>query len=223
MEDHVALLEFENNPNIGLYIFANDKFALVGCEISSKKKKEIESILKVPVHKVTALGTELLGVFLAGNNDLLIIPDVYEYELKEFESIAKKYNLKLITLSHRLNTFGNNLCVTDSIIISNQHYNRDFLKKLEKETKLKTIKLKHDEFSSAGAVCRFVNGKIYASQELDETHAKEFIEQIGGVGTINSGGVFVSSGIVGNKNGILLGSQCSTIEIQNILEGLEFL
>ena len=222
-EEHVALLEFENNPNIGLYLFVNDSFALIGCEVSKEKKEQIENILKVPLYKVSALGTELLGVFVAGNNQYVIVPELYDYELKQFEQICNKHNIELITISQRLNTFGNNLCVTDSLIIANENYNRDFLNKLEKKTQLKTIKFHSREFPSAGAVCRFVNNKIYASQELNEEQAKGFINSIGGVGTINSGGIFVSSGVVGNKNGVLLGSQSSSIEIQNVLEGLGFL
>lgn len=223
MEDHVALLEFENNPNIGLYTFVNDKFAIVGCELSKEKQQQITEILGVPIYTTTALGTELLGVFVAGNNEFLLVPEIYDYELEKFNEIAKKHDMKLLTIHNRLNTFGNNICFLDDSIIINENYNRDFIQKLEKKTKLSVMKLQHKEIPSAGAVCRYIKGKLYVSQELDENHAKEFIDKIGGVGTVNSGGIFVSSGIVGNKNGILLGSQCSTIEIQNILEGLEFL
>ena len=223
MEDHVALLEFENNPNIGLYTFVNDKFAIIGCELSKEKKEQITQILGVPIYTTTALGTELIGVFVAGNNEFLLVPEIYDYELKKFEEIAKEHNMKLLMIPQRLNTYGNNICFVDDKIIINDNYNRDFIQKIEKKTQLQVVKLQHKEVPSAGAVCRFINGKLYVSQELDENHAKEFIDKIGGVGTVNSGGIFVSSGILGNKNGVLLGSQCSTIEIQNILEALEFL
>lgn len=222
-EDKIALLEFENNPNIGLYMIVNEYFALIGCEITKKKQKEIENIVKVPVYRVTALGTDLLGVFFTGNNSTLIIPEIYDYEKKIIEEITNKHNFKLITIENRLNTFGNNLCVLDDSIIVNNNYNKKFLEDIEKKTNLKPIKLKHEEFSAPGAIARFINNKVYLSHELDESHAKEFIDKIGGVGTVNSGSNFISSGVIGNKNGLLLGSQCSTIEIQNILEGFDFL
>ena len=33
----VALMEFEGNPNVGLYMFVNDKFCLVGKELDKSK------------------------------------------------------------------------------------------------------------------------------------------------------------------------------------------
>ena len=58
---------------------------------------------------------------------------------------------------------------------------------------------------------------------LDPLRLENFIDEIGGNGTVNSGNNFISSGVVGNCNGLILGSACSTVEIQNIVESLDYL
>ena len=74
-----------------------------------------------------------------------------------------------------------------------------------------------------GGVCRFVNSKLYISQELDEKVLEKLEKYASGAGTINGGSDFIASGLIGNKNGLLIGANSSTIEIQSAVETLEYL
>lgn len=219
----VSLLEFENNPNIGLYMFTNDKFCLIGQELDEQKQKEIENVLKVPVYHVNILSTNLVGVFVAGNNEILLTPQLNKDEFEKLEEITKKHNTKLITLTNKLNTIGNNICVGDEEIIISDEYSEKFISNLKKETTLNVFTLSHKEYQSTGAICKFQNGKYFISQELEESDVKEFLDKIAGVGTINAGSNFIASGVIGNKFGLLLGSMSTTVEIQNIVEDLDYL
>jgi len=223
VDKKISLLEFENNPNIGLYIFANDKFAIIGKEVSKEKKKEIERVLDVPVYKLTILGTDLVGVFIAGNNDLLLIPQIYDYELKNIKEICEKHGVNLLSINEKLNTFGNNMSVSDNKIIINPNFNRNFKDKLKQKTKYKIIELEVKDYENSGSICRYLNGGFFLSQEVSEHEVKKFSKEVLGVGTVNAGSNMVSSGIVGNKNGLLLGSMSTTIEIQNITESLKYI
>jgi len=69
----VLKTNIHGNSNIGLYMFCNDKFCLVGKSVEDIKIAEIERALKVPVHKITIAGTDLIGAFIAGNNNKIII------------------------------------------------------------------------------------------------------------------------------------------------------
>ncbi len=222
MTENIALMEFESNPNIGLYIFVNDKFCIIGKNLENKKK-EIEKILKVPIYVTSIFATDLLGVFISGNNEYLLIPKMYDYELNIFKEIEKEHKIKLIISNEILNTFGNNITFGNEQILISAKYPKKFKDKLEKETNLKIIPLKNKNYDAIGSVCAFVNGKFFISQDLEENEISDFLKFIGGIGTVNSGSNFVSSGIIGNKYGILIGSNCSTIEIQNILESLNYL
>jgi translation initiation factor 6 len=220
MKKKISLLEFEGNPNIGLYFFVNDKFALCGKDLREDVKKRIEDVLGVDILKVSTLDTELVGVFIAGNNEYLFIPELLERELEYFEEISKKFDMKLILIKDKLNTLGNNICVGDKEIIISPDYKKETINFIEKNTDLKIIKLKHENFKGAGSVCFNDGSKYFLSQELDEDNFKDVLDKVGGVGTVNHGSNFISSGVLANKNGILIGANSSTIEIQNIVEAL---
>jgi len=223
-DENIALLEFDGNPNIGLYAFVNNKFCLVGETISEDKEKEIESVLQVPVYKVNVLDTPLVGVFLAGNDEYLLVPEsLNDKEIDYIKSIAQEHDVEVITLSHKINTFGNNFCMGDREIIANADYGEKFLQYLADKTNCDIILLYGDDLVSAGALCYFSNGGYFFSQELEEENFSQIPNKVKAGGSVNSGGIFVSSGIVGNDFGLLIGSASSTVEIQNITESLEYL
>lgn len=217
----VSLLEFENNVNIGLYLFVNDKFCLIGQEVSESKKKEIEKILNVPVYLISILNTQLVGVFIAGNNEILIIPEILGSEKEKLEVIAKKHDVKLIVIDDKTNTFGNNISVGDKELLISKDYDMKFSNYIKKQTGLKNIFVGTDEYKATGGLCRFIDGRYFVSQELDEKDFSKIIKKVAGVGTCNSGSNFISSGLVGNKFGLLIGSLSTTIEIQTIVEAFE--
>ncbi len=219
----ISLMDFEGNPNIGIYIFVNDKFCLLGPQVPKSRKEEIQNTLGVPVYNVTVLATELLGIFIAGNNDFILVPDMYDYEKNELEKICKEHEVKLITLDDVQNTYGNNLCVGNKKILINPNYPDEFLKKLRKDTKYEVIPVLHSEHKAIGSTMKFVCGKYFLSQEYEEKHVKQILKEIGGIGTINKGSNYISSGFVGNSNGAIIGSSSSTVEIQAIIESLDYI
>lgn len=219
----ISLMEFEGNPNIGIYMFANDKFCLIGLDIAKEKQKEIEKCLNVPVYKTTILNTQLIGIFACGNNDFLIVPQTYTNEEKNLKEICEKHKTKLIIAKEILNTFGNNICMSQNKIITNDKYSNSFLEQLQKETKYKIIKIQNPNFDAIGSTFKFLNNKFFISQEYTKEQIKTISKEIGGIGTINKGNYFIASGIIGNIYGLIIGTQSSTVEIQNIVESLDYI
>ena len=222
-EKKVNLMEFDSNPNIGLYMFACDKFAIIGIDANKEKMKAIEDVLQVPVYKTTVLSTELVGIFVAGNEEFLVVPDMYDYEMDEFKKICEKHDVKLLVKDYKLNTLGNNLCFGNNKILINHQYPKNCGLEVANETGYQVIELKVPEYENAGAIATFKNGKYFMSQEVSEEQVKDIVNEIGGIGTINAGSNFISSGIIGNSNGVLIGSMSTTVEIQNVVEGLDYL
>lgn len=223
MTKNIILMEIETNPNIGLFMFANDKFVLAGKNFNSSQIEEIKKTLNVPVHQISILGTDLIGVFIAGNNEKIIIPNIYSYELEELKEIMKQYDIEIIEIEDKINTFGNSITLTKDSVLIGSEINKNLKEKIEKETKLKTFQIKNEQYTGAGSIFLYANSKLFGSQELQEDEVKEIISEISGVGSINAGSPFIASGAIGNKFGIILGSTSSTIEIQNLVEALDYI
>jgi len=222
-EKNVSLMEFEGSANTGLYFFVIDKFCILGKEVDDEKKAAIEKVLEVPMYKTTILGTDLVGVFASGNNEYLFLPEIYDYEKEEFEKIAKAHDMKIVYLGDRLNTLGNNLLFGKKHVFYNGDYPKKVVDLIKKETKYKMVPFTHVDYKSIGGVGVYANGKYFLSQEMEEKQFGEILKEIGGVGSVNAGSNYVASGIVGNKFGVLIGSMSTSVEIQNIVEGLEYI
>ncbi|MEM1988873.1 MAG: hypothetical protein QXS41_03480 [Candidatus Woesearchaeota archaeon] len=216
---HTYITNIEENPAIGLFAFANDKFCLVKRGIKESLLKKFEEVLKVPCYEIKVMDSDLIGVFLAGNNDFLISPNLNEEELSSLKEICEKHKVKLILSNAVQNAFGNNIIVSNSKIIVNQDYSEDEIKFLSKETNLEVVKIK-TEITAIGSLI-----KLNSKGGICGTYKEEFekllnlkLEQ----GTVLHGSIFVSIGIIANSNGFISSRNNTGIEIAQIDEALGF-
>ena len=108
---HILKTAFHQNPNVGLYGYANDKFCILANYIPKKITKQIAEVLHVPTFKTNLCGTSLVGVFASGNNKVLLLPHLaLDSELRKLESFNIKY--KTILTDHT--ALGNNIVASDS-------------------------------------------------------------------------------------------------------------
>ena len=64
MESHINTFNFKGDPNVGLYCLSTNSYIIVGEDVSSEKKKILESTLKVPVIHTKIYGTPFAGIFV---------------------------------------------------------------------------------------------------------------------------------------------------------------
>lgn len=220
---HLLKTDFNGNFNVGLYVYATDEYCLIGNDVPQELIIEIEKALKVPVHKISIAGTGLLGVFLAGNSNCLLIPKIAFNE--EIESIRKlKINYKIIET--KLTALGNNILCNDSGCIINPDYG-----KTEEETIKEALKVPVKRGKIAGLTIVGALGALNKKGCLMHRDAEdfeiEFIETILGVkaatGTLNFGSPYIKSGIAVNSNGFIVGSLSGGPEMQNADEAFGFL
>ncbi|MEM5872082.1 MAG: hypothetical protein QW051_04370, partial [Candidatus Aenigmatarchaeota archaeon] len=104
-----ATFNFQNNPNIGLFGFSTDKFCLTNKHIREKDAVLLGKILNVPIYKIEVLGTDLIGIFVAGNSNGVIISNrIYEEEIKELKIICNT-----LVLETKYTALGNMILAND--------------------------------------------------------------------------------------------------------------
>lgn len=222
----VSLLELENNPQIGMYLVATDNFVLCGKKnLTNEQKQSIEQILNVPLIEFSCFNTELIGVFIQIDRvekQIFIPEDLYEEEMAILKEIVQKYQYTLIIIDSVNNALGNLISSTKNhIIISHElKSNKEYI---EKNTSKSTYILHNQNLHQAGTLIYSVKNLALASSGLGDEELEDLENEIENISTINSGSIYISSGIVANSYGILIGSLSSSVEIQTILESLNYL
>lgn len=220
---HLLKTSINSNPNVGLYSFVNDKFALVGIEVPDELAKQYEEVLQVPVHKVTIAGTSLIGVFVAGNNDTILIPDIaFEEELKVLDDLGINYSV----ISTKLTALGNNILCNDHGAVINPDFTIGEIEQLQEALAIPIEKLTIAGLEIVGS-CAAMNSKGgIAHREISQKEIlkiKELLKIELEPSTLNLGSPYISSGILVNDNGFIVGDLSGGPEITFADECLGFL
>lgn len=208
-----------NNPNIGLLLYTNNKFCLIPKWLSEKDEKEIKETLKVEVIRASVLGTDLLGVFCAGNSSHLIIPElIFEEELKELREL-ERFGVQIHTLSTQKTALGNLIAVNDKALVLSDIFSEKEKEEIKEIFSLPYLSILFDDVEATGSCISFNSERgIITPGSKDEQ--LERIERELGIkllkATVNFGQPYISSGLVLNDNGFIVGQLSTGIEISEI-------
>lgn len=222
---HVLTTNFNGINNIGLYGFANDKFALIGKEVPDDIAKDISKVLKVPVHKITIAGTSLIGVFVAGNNDKILVPAIIFDEEKE---ALREAEVDFEVFDTKLTCLGNNMIVGDKKAILSKDFSESEEKRLANALNVETIRETLGGIFAIGSLVVLNQSRKKALMSNDFYHEdqkllEDTFDVVATPGSINMGSPYIRSGIICNVNGFIVGSNSGGPEITNADEALGFL
>lgn len=220
---HIISANLNGNPNVGLFCYATDKYCLIPDDFPEKLEKDFKEALKVPLYKMRAAGTELLGVFFAGNNDTLLVPEImFDSELKKLDELKIKYHV----VKSELTALGNNMIVTDKMIIANPDYDDDTLDEIKNALKIKVKTGKVGELNTVGSLTCLNTMGCLVSPDIKDFEKKFLTDNLKlkiTTGTANFGSPYVNSSIVANSNGFIVGDASGGPEVQNMDIALGFL
>lgn len=219
---NVAKAEFHGDPNIGLFGFATDKYVIV------PDSNMDTSILGVPAVYLTVAQTELVGLFMAGNSNGIILPHIINAREEEriktgFKSIKKKINI--LKLDTSKTCLGNLIICNDNAAIISPLLEK-YKDAISKCLKVPVVAGNITELDIVGSLCVATNKGFLLTIE-GKDYEFEFLKKnlkVGGdIGTVNFGGVFIKSGIIANSYGALIGKFTTGPEIARIEEAFGFL
>ena len=212
------MLNYYGNNNIGLFCCCNDRYILVPEDAEEKFCKELEEELKAEVIRARIYDTFFLGIFIAMNNNGMVLPSfVSDEEL----SLFKKLDLKVEVIDEKHNALGNLILVNDKGAVVSPLISKRNLKKIEDALDCEVHVINIDEFKVIGS-CGVANNKgCIIHPNISEEYAKE-IESILKVkvdyGTVNKGVGFVKSGVLTNNKGLIVGEETTGVEIVRLEE-----
>jgi translation initiation factor 6 len=211
-------IDFSGDPNIGLYGFANDDYCILGLEPQKKIFKQIKKTIKTDIKISTITGTELIGLFSAGNSNGIILTKIIESF--EFKKLKKLFDLNLEIIKSRETALGNLiLCNDKGCLISKslKKFKKKISDALECEVEIGTIA----NLDIVGSTAIASNIGCLCHREATEEEMKKLEEVLKvkvDVGTIGYGSPFIKAGVIVNSKGVLYSEGTTGAELGRIDE-----
>ena len=225
MPEHKFFLQkdFQGDPNVGLYGFATDKYAIVG-GASREVMEDLEKLLKVKVHTTHLLKLDLLRLFITGNSKHIVVPGFLpSSDMEELRAIAGKAGVELAVIKTE-HALGNMILMNDNgaIISPLIRKHRNVLEKvLGIPVEVGQIALLNVVGSLGFATNR---GCIVHPATMN--NEAELIEEILKIkvdtGSVSFGSPYPGAGLIGNSNGFLASKNTAGPELERIAEALGF-
>jgi translation initiation factor 6 len=207
------------NPNIGIYVFANNEMAIAPPIIPLDFEELLIRTLRVKqVIKTKISDTILPGVMVAGNDKGILAPRTIKDE--ELKAIKEGFSGNIAIIKAPPNALGN-------IIVANSRAAMIY-KDLDDETAKLIMDTLEVERVVRGTIAGLVTvgsaavitnrgGLVHPETRQDEI---EYLSQLFkvniDVSSVNFGVFFVRSGIIANDQGVIVGSRTTGPEILRI-------
>ncbi|MFT4309134.1 MAG: hypothetical protein ACMXYL_01455 [Candidatus Woesearchaeota archaeon] len=215
-----GLLSIHADSNIGLYFFSVGEVLFSGIRLRTEQKRMIERILKVRIVSLSIAGTPYPGLFLIEAKGIILAPSIiFEHEKKKVE---KESGLKVLTINTSQTALRNIIGINKEKAIISSNTDKNIIRALH-DLGISTLIVEHEEFDNIGSMIIAGNNKGIISpifekrtiKKLEKHLSIELIET-----TVNNRQLFISSGIIHNNNGIIIGQDSITEEVMDITEGL---
>ncbi|UNQ72630.1 translation initiation factor IF-6 [Infirmifilum sp. NZ] len=213
----VDLAEIFGTPQIGVFVFINDEFALIPFDAPSKFEEKVVETLKVEALRATVAGSRLLGVLLCGNNNGVVLPrTVLESEL----SSIKQMGLNVVVLEEVRETgIGNLVLVNDKGCVVSPLLPEKAVKSVEETLSVECEARYLGESPFVGSLAVVTNKALALPPFVTDEEVSELqsiLKVQAGLLTVNRGRMFLRSGIIANTKGALVGNETTGHELMQI-------
>jgi translation initiation factor 6 len=211
-------LSVDGEDFIGLLGLASDKYSIMSPRFPETKA------LDVPALKTHVYGTNLCGLFCAGNSNGLLLPYfVSERELIKIKGFLKQFGVEAARVKGRHTSLGILIACNDNAAIVSP-----LIDDLPKVSDILDVEV----------VCMDLEGRLEVGSSLVATNKGflahpecggmlESLSEIfgvdGGLGTVNYGVPYPGTGVIANSYGALTGGKTTGIELGRIDKSLGFI
>jgi translation initiation factor 6 len=206
--------------HVGLYIKATNSYLLYHSSIPKKKISILEEELGVPAIPVYLINTLITSPFIAGNRNGIVLPHLFEdYAREELVRKLKELDINIGILEHRYTSLGNLVLANDKGAIVSPVLPISSRKIIAETLDIEVVTATIGRFSYVGSLAVSNNNGVLVAPVLKDDEAK-IIEDVLKVstytGTINGGVEFISSGVVANDRGVVVGTATTGRELMVI-------
>lgn len=214
-------LDFNNNPYLGVYCKANDDIAFIDPLLGEKNQEQVSASLQVDVATLGIGGSPIIGSLLAMNSHGAVVTDfIIDSEL---ETLQEHFDSNVLVMNDTFNAAGNNVLVNDTGALVHPMLQDDTINDINDVLDVEVQRGTISDIKTVGMVAVATNKGLLCHPKVTDEE-KEQLKALFGVdvdiGTVNHGVPYVGAGIVANRNGAVMGTATTGIEMGRIEEAL---
>jgi len=200
--------EISGSPNIGVYSKATDNYLIAPSKIATKEYLKIGNFLNTKVVNSFIGDSILIGVLVVANSHGILLP---HYALKnEMNCLVKETRVNVKKLESRKTAIGNLILANDYGAIIDEQFNEpNIVKTISDILNVEVASGTIINLPYVGSLAIATNKGVLAHPMILDDE-KSLIEEVLRVpverGTVNGGVPYVSSGIIANINGVVVGN-----------------
>jgi len=219
----LQLLDFNENPNVGIYCRTNDAVVFLQQSLPKKTKHLVGEVLGVKVVELCIADSTIIGSLLTCNSHGAIVT---AYANKDTLQTIEQQGLRVFPIKDVINAAGNDILANDHGALVHPDLKTATVKKIGDVLGVPVHKGMIASLGIVGMAAVVTNkGCLCHPKTTDEE--KKQLEEVFDVevmiGTVNHGFPMIGSGLVANSNGALIGNMTTGIEMGRIEEALGFL
>jgi len=219
----LQLLDFNENPNLGVFCRANDDVAFIRKGLLKKIKKILSETLDVKLVELDIADASIIGSLIALNSKGAVVTDLADDKAVK---IVKDQGLDVCVIGDKYNAAGNDVLVNDHGALVHPDLLDDSLKQIEKVLGVPVFRGTIASLKTVGMAAVVTNKGCLCHPKVSDDE-KMFLHDVFGVevmiGTVNHGSPVIGSGLVANSKGAVIGNLTTGIELGRIEEALGFL
>jgi len=217
------LLDFHENPNIGVYCRANDSIVFLQKNLLKRVKNKISSALDTSIVELSIVDSTIIGSLLALNSQGAVVTDFAD---KETVDKIKEQGLDVFVVKDVINAAGNDILVNDNGALIHPDIKDYSMKKIGETLGVPVKKGTIASIKTIGMAAVVTNKGCLCHPKVTDEEKKQ-LEKLFDVnvmiGTVNHGVPMIGSGLIVNTKGAIIGNLTTGIEMGRIEEALGFL
>ena len=219
----LQLLDFNENPNVGIYCRANDSIVFLQKSLTKKTKNKISSALDAEIVELSIVDSTIIGSLLALNSRGAVVTNFAD---EETASKIRDQGLDVFVFDDVINAAGNDILVNDNGALIHPDIKDYSMKKIGETLGVPVQRGTIASLKTVGMAAVVTNKGCLCHPKINDDE-KKLLEDLFDVetmiGTVNHGFPMIGSGLVANTKGAIIGNLTTGIEMGRIEEALGFL
>lgn len=204
------------SPNLGIYLKVVGNYLLVPPNAKEKFVREVEEALHLRAVPARIYDTNLLGVFIAGNENGVVAPAVAGIEeIKILEGLG----MELEIINSRITALGNAILANSYGALVHPSMSDEDIELIRRTLKVPVVRGKISGIPVVGSLSVITDKGGIVTPSVSEEELKNLRRHFSVdiyPGTVNDGVKFVKLGLVASKEGVAVGALTTPVEIDVI-------